>query len=224
LRAFFNWRGTIGKATGPDGQRMNVKGPIPDLEWIAWKDRKVIIAFDADAHSKDQVRIARAELAQDWRRRGAVVGFLEWDLAQGKESMIISRPSPSAISTNRSTSLSGGSLGPWWQIERVSSSRRTEVLLPHLHVAGRVEFEVGVVAPEPVFANARAARREVGDGDARVIPSSSAHELRPGEGIDAAQTRGFDNIPVQPTGFECRQIGGRQLLADDTSRDLPFFA
>ena len=84
IAGVFNWRGTIGKATGPDGQRVNVKGPIPDLEWIAWKDRKVIIAFDADAHLKDHVRIARAELAQHLRRQGAVVGFLEWDLAQGK--------------------------------------------------------------------------------------------------------------------------------------------
>jgi hypothetical protein len=29
-----NWRGTIAKTTGPDGQRRNVKGPIPDLDWI----------------------------------------------------------------------------------------------------------------------------------------------------------------------------------------------
>jgi hypothetical protein len=33
---------------------------------------------------KDQVRFARAELAQHLRRQGAVVGFLEWDLAHGK--------------------------------------------------------------------------------------------------------------------------------------------
>ena len=115
------------------------------------------------------------------------------------------------------------SLGPWWQIEHVSSSRRTEILLPHLHLAGRVEFEVGVVAPEPVFANARAARREVGDGDAGVIPSSSADQLRSGEGVDSAQTRGHDDMPVQPSDFECRQIGGRQLFADDTSQNLRFF-
>jgi len=81
---FFNWRGTVGKATAPDGQRLNVKGPILDLDWITWKGRKVIIAFDADAAVKDQVRFARIELAQHLRRQGAVVGFLEWDLARGK--------------------------------------------------------------------------------------------------------------------------------------------
>ncbi len=84
IAGVFNWRGTIAKATGPDGQRLNVKGPIPDLDWITWKDRKVIIAFDADAHTKEQVRYARAELAQHLRRQGAVVGFYEWELAQGK--------------------------------------------------------------------------------------------------------------------------------------------
>jgi len=54
------------------------------LDWIKWKGRKVIIAFDADATVKDQVRFARIELAQHLRRQGSVVGFLEWNLAQGK--------------------------------------------------------------------------------------------------------------------------------------------
>jgi predicted P-loop ATPase len=84
IAGVFNWRGTVGKATAPDGQRLNVKGPIADLDWITWKDRKVVIAFDADAGAKDQVRYARGELAQHLRRQGAVVGFYEWELAQGK--------------------------------------------------------------------------------------------------------------------------------------------
>lgn len=80
----YNWRGTIGKTNGPDGERLDVKGPIPDLERIAWKGRKVIIAYDADSSQKDLVRFARAELARHLRGRGAVVGFLEWDARQGK--------------------------------------------------------------------------------------------------------------------------------------------
>jgi len=44
----------------------------------------VIIAFDADAGAKDQVRFARAELAQHLKRKGANIGFYEWDLARGK--------------------------------------------------------------------------------------------------------------------------------------------
>jgi predicted P-loop ATPase len=80
----YNWRGTIGKTNGPDGERLDVKGPIPDLERVAWKGRKVIIAYDADSSLKDLVRFARAELAWHLRGRGAVVGFLGWDAKQGK--------------------------------------------------------------------------------------------------------------------------------------------
>jgi hypothetical protein len=84
ISGVFNWRGTIGKTTGPDGQRLNVKGPISDLDWIGWKDRKVILAFDADVTTKDQIRFARADLARHLRRNSAVVGFLEWEMEQGK--------------------------------------------------------------------------------------------------------------------------------------------
>jgi len=80
----YNWRGTIGKTVGPDGSRLDVKGAIPDLDWIAWQDRRVLIAYDADSVTKDLVRIARSELAAHLRSRGAIVGFLEWDVAKGK--------------------------------------------------------------------------------------------------------------------------------------------
>jgi hypothetical protein len=80
----YNWRGTIGKTVGPDGSRLDVKGAIPDLDWVAWEGRRVVIAYDADAVTKDLVRIARSELAAHLRGRGALVGFLEWDVARGK--------------------------------------------------------------------------------------------------------------------------------------------
>ncbi len=50
----YNWRGTIGKTVGPDGSRLDVKGAIPDLDWVAWQGRHVVIAYDADAVTKDQ--------------------------------------------------------------------------------------------------------------------------------------------------------------------------
>jgi predicted P-loop ATPase len=84
LSGVYNWRGTIGKTTGPNGGRLDVKGPIPDLEWIAWNGRRVVIAYDADAVTKEMVRIARSELASHLRSRGAIVGFLEWDADRGK--------------------------------------------------------------------------------------------------------------------------------------------
>ena len=80
----YNWRGTIGKTVGPDGSRMDVKGAIPDLDWIVWAGRRVVIAYDADAVTKELVRIARSALAAHLRGRGALVGFLEWDVARGK--------------------------------------------------------------------------------------------------------------------------------------------
>jgi predicted P-loop ATPase len=80
----YNWRGTIGKTIGPDGSRLDVKGAIPDLDWVGWVGRRVVIAYDADAVTKELVRIARSELAAHLRGRSAVVGFLEWDPAKGK--------------------------------------------------------------------------------------------------------------------------------------------
>jgi hypothetical protein len=43
-----------------------------------------VIAYDADAVTKEHVRIARSQLAANLRGRGALVGFLEWDGARGK--------------------------------------------------------------------------------------------------------------------------------------------
>ena len=84
ISGVYNWRGTIGKAVGPDGSRLDVKGAIPDLDWIVWAGRTVVIAYDADAVTKETVRIARSMLGAHLRGRGAVVGFLEWDVAKGK--------------------------------------------------------------------------------------------------------------------------------------------
>jgi hypothetical protein len=80
----YNWRGTIGKTLGPDGGRMDIKGAIPDLDWIVWAGRRVMIGYDADAVTKEQVRIARSALAAHLRGRDALVGFLEWNVAKGK--------------------------------------------------------------------------------------------------------------------------------------------
>jgi Virulence-associated protein E/Domain of unknown function (DUF3854) len=80
----YNWRGTIGKTEGPDGSRLDVKGAIPDPDWIVWVNRRVVIAYDADAVTKEHVRIARSALAAHLRVRGVFVGFLEWDASTGK--------------------------------------------------------------------------------------------------------------------------------------------
>jgi len=84
VSGIYNWQGTIGKTIGPYGSRMDVKGAIPDLDWVAWAGRPVVIAYDADAVTKELVRIARSALAAHLRGRGALVGFLEWNIERGK--------------------------------------------------------------------------------------------------------------------------------------------
>jgi hypothetical protein len=41
-----------------------------------------VIAYDADAVTKELVRTARSTLAAHLRSRDALVGFLEWDVAK----------------------------------------------------------------------------------------------------------------------------------------------
>ena len=73
LSGVWNWRGTIGKETGPNGQRQDVKGPIPDMHKLVWKDRKVSILFDSNVRSNDSVKAARRELARWLIEQGAKV-------------------------------------------------------------------------------------------------------------------------------------------------------
>jgi hypothetical protein len=78
LPGVWNWRGTVGKETGPNGERVDVKGVIPDFSRITWASRKVVIAFDSDVKTNDNVRAARRELARHLiHERGALVHFLE---------------------------------------------------------------------------------------------------------------------------------------------------
>jgi Domain of unknown function (DUF3854) len=65
----WNWRGKVGKVTGPQGERDDVKGPIPDLDRIHWTGRRVVIFFDADALTKDSVAAARRQLVRELQGR-----------------------------------------------------------------------------------------------------------------------------------------------------------
>ena len=61
-----------------------MRGVIPDVERIKWKDRQVITAFDADLQQNPNVRGARWQLSAALMERGALVGFLEWPIKDGK--------------------------------------------------------------------------------------------------------------------------------------------
>lgn len=78
LPGVWNWRGNRGKTVGPDGSRVNVKGPIPDLDRITWQDRKVTVAFDSNVRDNPHVAAARRALTEELRRRGARVHWLTW--------------------------------------------------------------------------------------------------------------------------------------------------
>ena len=64
LAGVSNWRGTIGKEVGPTGERLDVKGPIPDLLRINLDQRITFIAFDRDTATNWNVRIARWKFAE----------------------------------------------------------------------------------------------------------------------------------------------------------------
>jgi predicted P-loop ATPase len=84
IAGVWNWRGTIGKTTGPNGGRRDVKGVIPDFEKIPWKGRRVIVAFDADSETNPNVQAARYQLTAALTERGASTGLLEWPMKAGK--------------------------------------------------------------------------------------------------------------------------------------------
>ena len=76
IAGVWNWRGTIGKTGGPKGERLDVRGPIADLERIIWADRVVIILFDANVHTNDSVKWARKGIARELSTRHASVQFV----------------------------------------------------------------------------------------------------------------------------------------------------
>lgn len=78
LPGVWNWRGTTGRASGPDGSRRDVKGPIADLDRIVWNGRTVIIAFDTNVTTNDSVQAARTLLTRELQKRGAKVAWIEW--------------------------------------------------------------------------------------------------------------------------------------------------
>jgi len=78
LRGVYGWRGKTGKELAPDGSSVQVKGPIPDLQRIAWRGRRVVISFDTNVLSNPQVQAAREDLTAELERRGARISWLEW--------------------------------------------------------------------------------------------------------------------------------------------------
>lgn len=79
-----NWRATVGTTENSAGKRVSIKGLLPELEAINWKERSVILAFDADQKTNRMVRSELWKLSHVLAEMQAHVGKLEWDQAQGK--------------------------------------------------------------------------------------------------------------------------------------------
>jgi predicted P-loop ATPase len=77
IAGVYAWKGVIGATSNKTGKRVPVKGVIPDFDKVKWDGRTVIIAFDANALTNDQVNRARGQLARELAARGAEVYFLE---------------------------------------------------------------------------------------------------------------------------------------------------
>ncbi len=76
IAGVWNWRGRVGKTGGPKGERLDVKGPIPDLSRIAWAGRTAFIVFDANVHTNDSVKWARRGICRELATRGAKVDLV----------------------------------------------------------------------------------------------------------------------------------------------------
>jgi len=63
------------------GSKQNL---VPNLDLIEWKGRKVIILFDADSQTNDNVKRNVRNLGKELERRGALVYAVGWELSLGK--------------------------------------------------------------------------------------------------------------------------------------------
>jgi predicted P-loop ATPase len=73
LFGVWSWRGIIGITTDAHGNRVEQKGPIPDLDRVVWQGRRVFLIFDTNVLTSDSVKAARNGLAHELESRGATV-------------------------------------------------------------------------------------------------------------------------------------------------------
>ena len=66
------------------------------------------------------------------------------------------------------------------QIQHVGATRRAEVLLPHLEIAGGIVFEIRMVAAQTILTDLVGLRVEIRNEDASVVPAFPADDLSTG--------------------------------------------
>lgn len=83
LGGCWGWKGRIGKTMDADGARVDEYGPLPDLNLVTWRDRNIVIMFDANAATNASVTAARRALAKELTDRGARVRIGELPIEDG---------------------------------------------------------------------------------------------------------------------------------------------
>ncbi len=73
----WGWRGTVGKTTGPDGDRRDVKGTIVDLNRISCEGRPVYLVADTNITTNSSVAAGWREFGNELEGRGANVVMVE---------------------------------------------------------------------------------------------------------------------------------------------------
>lgn len=83
ISGVWGWRGKVGKEFDEHGDRQDVKGVIPDFDLINWQGRIVLIVFDTNVQTNNQVQAARWELTKELKSRGAIVRYVDLPQIEG---------------------------------------------------------------------------------------------------------------------------------------------
>jgi len=67
------WRRKTGTEQAPDGRWGKYSGPSPDLDMVAWMNRKVVLLADSNFNTNDQVAFWWVALGRELEGRGAIV-------------------------------------------------------------------------------------------------------------------------------------------------------
>jgi hypothetical protein len=113
----YGWRRKIGVESMPDGERVAVTGPSPSLDWIVWRGRKVIVAFDSNVVGRRDLEKARLALAKELLSRGAQV-------------FIASTPQQPGVNGPDDLIAVGGDEGALEMIDRAAPFAQTTVSRP----------------------------------------------------------------------------------------------
>jgi putative DNA primase/helicase len=73
----WGWRGKTGIEPGPNGDRQEVRGPLPDLARIQLHGRQTLIAFDSNTQTNPKVQLAQSAFAKELANRKAKVFILD---------------------------------------------------------------------------------------------------------------------------------------------------